>query len=397
MSTDATWSRTALLLSTHPPGGHSGPGARGLTTLEALRSCCGRVDAVSLATPQETVAHPNVRLISRPDPPSRWGFLAALVRGGSSFVPDRGNALVEQVAALTHAGHLLSRYDLIWSHFSLMARSGLSVPATARVLDVDNSWGAIRRRAATQATGSPIHRAYRRLDAGAVALEERRRANRYEHVVVASERERMHLSGLRTPVSVLPNAVAPAPVEIPPAEAREGLLFVGTLDTEPNVEAVRFLVEEVLPRVRARCPEARLTVAGRNPTPGVRLLCTAADAQVVADAPSLEPLYAGARVVVAPLRLGGGTHIKVIEAMARRQAIVASTVAVEGLGLREGTDFALAHDAATFADRCSELLEDASRAQRMGTAAHKRWHELYRPENARRMVVELVERLAPKE
>jgi glycosyltransferase involved in cell wall biosynthesis len=387
-------SRTALLLSTHPPGGHSGPGTRGLVTLEALRECCARVDAVALAYPdEESVVAPGVHLLRRPPLPGRWGWLAAVARGGSSFVPERGGQLARELRTLAQDGTLLPAYDLVWTHFPLMAGLGARVPARARVLDVDTVWGAARGRAAAHAAGGPLQRAYRRLDAAAVAREERRRCNRQDHLVVASERERGLLRGVRPPVTTIPNTV-PAPAGAPaPGAGRDGLLFVGTLDTQPNVDAAVFLANEVLPRVRAKVPDAVLTIAGRSPTPYVRRLCEESGIRLVADAPSLDPLYARARVVVAPLFMGGGTHIKLIEAMGRGAGIVASPIAAEGLDLEDGRHVHLARDAAQFAARCVALLRDPDEADRLGAAARERWHERHRPEVARAAVVRLVGRL----
>jgi glycosyltransferase involved in cell wall biosynthesis len=387
-------SRTALLLSTHPPGGHSGPGTRGLVTLEALRECCARVDAVALAYPdEESAVAPGVHLLRRPPLPGRWGWLAAVARGGSSFVPERGGQLARELRTLAQDGTLLPAYDLVWTHFPLMAGLGARVPARARVLDVDTVWGAARGRAAAHAAGGPLQRAYRRLDAAAVAREERRRCDAQDHLVVASERERELLPAVRPPVIAIPNTV-PAPAQpLAPAARRDGMLFVGILDHEANVDAATFLAREVLPRVRAQLPDAALTIAGRGPTPFVRRLCQEARVRLVPDAPTLDPLYAEARVVVAPLFMGGGTHVKIVEAMARGAAIVASPIAAEGLDLRDGEHLHLAQTAEDFAARCVALLRDPEQADRLGAAARERWRERHRPEVARRAVAGLVERL----
>jgi glycosyltransferase involved in cell wall biosynthesis len=390
-------SRSALLLSTHPPGGHSGPGIRGLATLDALRGCCEHVDAVSLATPAERdKVAPGVQLVDRPDAPSRWAFLVAVARDGSSFVPERHGRLPERIRELVAAGSLLPRYDVVWAHFALMAGPGLAVEARGRVLDVDTVWGASRRRAAARAGGSPLQRAYRRLDAAAVARGERARCNRYDHVVVASVDEAQRLGGVRVPVGVVPNSV-PAPAMPPPvAGLRRDLLFVGRLDHEANVDAVRFLLDDVLPILRRRRGDVTLTIAGRTASGGLLKACEAAGARLIADAPSLEPLYADARAVVAPLRLGGGTHVKLIEAMARGLPVVASPVAAEGLALTDGVDVIIASDPEAFAGRCAQLLDDPGLADRIGGAARASWHERYRPEIVRRSIAELVERLAPR-
>jgi glycosyltransferase involved in cell wall biosynthesis len=367
---------------------------RGKVTLDALRSCCERVDAVSFATPREVeLAEPGTRLVPRPPAGSRWTYLRALAQGGSYFVPDRAASLRDWMRAAVRSGDLDDGYDLVWAHFALMAGAGLEVGARARVLDVDASAGADARRAAVRDEGSPRQRAYHRLDAAAIAREERRRCDRYDHVVVAWEGERERLGPVRPPVSAIPNTAADGGGAVPPASERQGLLFVGTLDHQPNVEAVRFLVEDVLPRLAGADSGPTLTVAGRSPSSAVRALCRAPGVELVADAPTLEPLYRRARAAVAPLWLGGGTKIKLVEALARGTAVVATPVAVEGLAFEDGVNGLLAGDADTFAARCSALLEDAGLADRLGAAARRTWEEHYRPQVARDAIVALVERL----
>jgi glycosyltransferase involved in cell wall biosynthesis len=390
----ATGERSALLLSTHPPGGHSGPGMRGLITLEALRACCDRVDALAAAPPgEEDLAADGVEVFAQPGAPSAWRFLVAAIHGGSSFVPERGDALRGPLRERVRTGALKPSYDVVWAHFPLMAGPGDCVGARARVLDVDTAWGAARRRAAAQPGGTPVQRAYRRLDAAAVAREERRRCNRQDHVVVASEAERERLESVRPPVTAIPNCVADPGAIGRPAREREGLLFVGNLAFDANVDAVRWLIGAVLPVLRAQAGDARLTVAGRSPASEVRRLCAGAGVELVADAPSLEPLYARARAVVAPLRMGGGTHVKLIEAMAYGHAVVATPVATEGLELRDGEDVLMAGDAESFARACARLLAGPEEAARLGARARRVWHDHHRPEVARDLVVELVERL----
>lgn len=385
--------RGALLLTTHPPGSGTGSGVRARLTLQALRTCCDHVDAVSFAFPSEwPFADSGVHLVPRPAPAGRWAYLAALGAGGSPFVEEREGRLVDHVRRLVAEGALRDRYDLVWSHFAVMARAGLAVEAARRVLDVDSSLGAATRRGAREAGGTPAQRLYHRLDAAAVACEERRRCDVHDRVVVASERERGCLATIRPPVTVIANATSTVGG---PAGDRErgGLLFVGSLDYLPNVEAVGFLVGEVLPRLRARRPDARLTLAGRNPGRELEALARDAGVRLVAGAPSLEPLYAGARAVVAPLWLGGGTRIKVIEAMAWALPIVATPVAVEGLDLRHGESVLLADDAEGFAGHCAAVLADPDLAARLGRRAREVWWARHRPEAVRGAVAAVVEEL----
>ncbi|MFZ2103685.1 MAG: glycosyltransferase family 4 protein, partial [Oricola sp.] len=139
------------------------------------------------------------------------------------------------------------------------------------------------------------------------------------------------------------------------------IVFVGHLIYPPNKEAVRRLVKRIMPLVTARYPEARLTVAGR--TPNVRLaklIESLPNARLCADPADLRPIYAGADMTLLPLFEGGGSRIKIIEALAVGCPVVASAKAVEGLDLVAGTHFLPAETPGAFAEAVTTLWSDPS-------------------------------------
>jgi glycosyltransferase involved in cell wall biosynthesis len=148
-----------------------------------------------------------------------------------------------------------------------------------------------------------------------------------------------------------------------------------------------------MPRVRAVVPDAELDVAGRNPTAEVIALCAVPGVRLHADAPSLDPVYAQARLVVAPLRLGGGTRMKIVEALARGAPVVATPTAAEGLRANPGRDIVLADDADAFARACIRLLEDPAAAAAIGAAGRAIWERDHRPEAARAAIRTLLDEL----
>jgi hypothetical protein len=184
-----------------------------------------------------------------------------------------------------------------------------------------------------------------------------------DHLVVTSHAERERLGRTTVPVSVIPATVQDGP-QPPPAADRDRLLFVGTLFYQPNVEAVRFLVQEVLPRVRAARPGTELDVVGRRPIDEVLELCRAPGVRLAATSPRSSrttPPPGGGRAAVD----GGGTRVKIVEALPRRAAIVATTLAVRGIDL--GPDAVLtADDADAFAAHCVRLLDEPELAERLG-------------------------------
>jgi glycosyltransferase involved in cell wall biosynthesis len=394
-STAAADRRSALLLATSPPGAAAGSSARVALVLEALREQFARVDVVSLSTrgDDQRVA-PDVRLVSWSGPRSRWGYAASLAMGGSTFVGVRASKLSQRLGGLTRDGELLPAYDLVWSHFLITAPAGVSVPAAKRVLDADLALGAVAHRAAQKPGLGWAERTYLRLDAAAIARRERHLCARFDQIVVASELERERLGDVERPVAVVPNAVDDQRVVPTPAEARAGLLFVGSLDYEVNVEAVAFLVQRVFPQVRARLPGAELTIVGRNPSDELIRLTRAPGVTLIADAPTLEPHYAKARVVLAPLLSGGGTRIKVLEAMARALPIVATPTGIEGLSIRHGDGALVAPDASGLAEHCLVLLQDDDLADRLGQSAHAVWSQNHRPSAARGAILSVLDSLS---
>jgi glycosyltransferase involved in cell wall biosynthesis len=378
------------MLAAHPPGRGSGSGLRGRVTLDALRGIFDRVDVVSFASAGEAeFADAEVHLVQRPDSPGALARILALRYGGGYYWYEREAGFEARIAGLARDGELLPRYDLVWACQSLTAAAGASIPARARVLDIDNIAGAEKRQSAADGSVAPGLRSARRLYAAVLGREERRRCALYDLVTVTSELERNRLGAIATPVAIVPNTIGAAP-RVDAHRTEPELLFVGSLDYAPNVDAVRVLANDVMPRVRTRRAGTRLTVAGRNPTAEVRALCAEHGFELATDAPSLDPFYLRARAVVAPLRLGGGTRFKLLEAMAYGSAIVATPMAAEGIEIEHGSEALLASDPVAFADHCCTVLDDADHAARLGVAAHAAWERRYRPEAAAQIIGERV-------
>lgn len=203
-----------------------------------------------------------------------------------------------------------------------------------------------------------IHR-----EASQAAALERFVLARYDSVISVSEEDAALLPG---PSVVVPNGVdlttfAPTPL---PAEPR--LLFTGTLSYLPNVDGVGWFCAEVLPLVAAQVPEVVLDVVGRAPVPAVSALHDGARVRVHADVPAVTPYLEAARVCLVPLRIGTGSRLKALEAMAAGRPTVGTTVGLAGLGL---TDQALvADEPRALADAIITVLRDDTCAQRLAAA-----------------------------
>jgi glycosyltransferase involved in cell wall biosynthesis len=141
------------------------------------------------------------------------------------------------------------------------------------------------------------------------------------------------------------------------------------MDWEPNIDGVQYFVDAVWPKVRAAVPAARFQVVGRNPAASVRRLA-AERIEVVGSVPSVLEYLHRAAVVVVPLRVGGGTRLKIYEAMAAGKAVVSTTIGAEGLDVTNGRDIVLADAPERIAAAVARLLQDAGERRRLEDAAH---------------------------
>jgi polysaccharide biosynthesis protein PslH len=156
------------------------------------------------------------------------------------------------------------------------------------------------------------------------------------------------------------------------------LVFTGAMDYWPNVDAVRWFAETVLPLVWTEAPEVRLWVVGARPTAEVRRLAEDPRIVVSGRVPDVRPWLAAADAVIAPLRIACGVQNKVLEAMAMAKPVVCTSQALSGIAATVGREILVADDAATTAATVLQLLDDGERRQRLGEAARQRIRERYR-------------------
>jgi glycosyltransferase involved in cell wall biosynthesis len=178
-----------------------------------------------------------------------------------------------------------------------------------------------------------------------------------------------------TRVVVAPNGVdADAVAPSPPGDAA---LFVGLLSYAPNRDAMTWFAREVAPRLGTDSPE--VLVAGREPGPELEALAGVVPRlRLLGFVPDLAPLYARAGVFVNPMRGGGGTRLKVLEAMAAGKAVISTSIGAEGLALTPGRDVIVADTAAEFAAAVRSLLANRAQAARLGQAARALVEARYR-------------------
>lgn len=252
----------------------------------------------------------------------------------------------------------------------------LEYPVTGACLAALPETGAVRILAdydalleTARTPSSPAERLEHRLDVRAWRRFRRYVLGGVDAAVVPTERDRAVLDalGAGTEVAVIPfGADVDAPALDPVGSDDAGLLFVGNFNHRPNLDAALFLVDEVLPRVRSEHPRATLLLVGERP-PDVT---EETNVEATGRVPDVTPFLDAAAVVVAPARLGAGIRVKVIEALVAGKAVVATPLAVAGLGLEPGRH-ALVVEPEGFADAVVSLLGDRARRDALGRAARE--------------------------
>lgn len=205
---------------------------------------------------------------------------------------------------------------------------------------------------------------------------ERRVCRTADRVVAVSEVDRAALLRLAPglQVTVVPNGVdlnflQPGIVPPQPGMAQHALVFTGKMDYRPNVDGVLWFIEAVLPLVQARIPEAHFYVVGQQPHARLAALADHPAVTVTGRVPDVRPYIAGAGVYVVPLRIGGGTRLKVLEAMAMGQALVSTRLGCDGFPFVDGREVTFADEPTSFADAVIRLLRDRAQAAALGCAA----------------------------
>jgi len=201
---------------------------------------------------------------------------------------------------------------------------------------------------------------------------EQKAVRKFHHVIAVSDNDRALMSQWvdSDRITTVPTGVDLG--EFRPSadgvEPKPIVTFVGAMDWEPNVDGVEYFCSEIWPDVKAEVPEAKLKIVGRNPDRRVQKW--ASDSiEVTGRVPSVIEYLQQSSTVIVPLRIGGGTRLKIYEAMATGKAVVSTTIGAEGLDVQHGKDIILADDAKSFAQAVIMLLRDRDLRRRYGKAA----------------------------
>jgi glycosyltransferase involved in cell wall biosynthesis len=392
-----TQAMQVLILTPEPPYPLFGGGAYRIASLVEYFARFANVDLILISASGEPAWLPPGLIRSQQVIPlsyHRRGTLARYIRNSSRAIRgvppliDRLSGLEEPIARAIGGRH----YDLgIVEHFwgapyvDQMRRS-----CSRLMLDLHNVESVLHERCArldgamrNQQGGWLVRAGHRRFAQAARRLEETL-LPRFSAILTASEEDarlvRARMPGKDTsPVHVYDNALPY--VAMPACTERQRVVFSANFEYHPNIDATHFLVRSIWPEVRLRHPEMRLRLVGRGESFIRHLLppgtVEETGIEVTGTVDNALGEIAQARVVVAPLRAGSGTRIKILEGWAAGRCVVATPLAAEGLEARHGANIVLATEAREFALAVCNLLENPVESQRLGAAGRRTFEHRY--------------------
>jgi glycosyltransferase involved in cell wall biosynthesis len=330
--------------------------------IEHMRSICARVDVV----PRRPFDFPTSGRLRG------WLSLkpSAAVAG---YAPEMADCVAEVADAW--------QPDAVFALTYITAPYALQVNAPARIFDLDNLHSVMLHEAYQQAAG-PAERLRRYLAYWKFRRYEHDLIRRFDLSLVTSIRDEQFLYATFPPARnrlvVIPNGVdlQANRMESPTFDA-DRLIFTGALTYEPNLDAMRFFLGEVLPLIQAEAPETRLWITGKTEGVPLHTIPPNPNLNFTGFLDDIRPALRGSAVCVVPLRRGGGTRLKILEAMANGVPVVSTTKGAEGLQLEPEQHLLIADRPDEFARQTLRLLRDPALRQALVSRAYQRVQACY--------------------
>jgi polysaccharide biosynthesis protein PslH len=265
-------------------------------------------------------------------------------------------------------------FDIV--HIGRLSMTGNVAPARLKpkhprpywILDIDDveSWKA--RRSASVEGWTSARKYAHLLESVKLALHERHIVRQFDCTLVCSDVDRARLRAAGGHVEVFPNGADTQTTVQPCVDDGRTLLYLGAMGYAPNDDAALFFIQQVLPLVRQRVPDARVVIAGKSPSERLRAFGNDRDIIVTGFVPDKDPVLRACSVFIVPLRMGGGTRIKILEAMSFGRPVVSTTVGYEGIDAIPGEHLLVGDTPQQFADACVMLLINRERRIQIGWA-----------------------------
>jgi polysaccharide biosynthesis protein PslH len=326
---------------------------------DALQASCASVHPVAVET--ETLQ----RLDRLPSWRRRLTYLTARrpLAAVASYSPRLRDTVLDLASSadLVHVARL-HMVPHVESMFSMAGRR------PALVLDLDDVETVARARWLKAGfAGSLSNRLFGYYDLARLWAFQRRAMRAFDRVLVCSARDRNALGDPN--VVVIPNGVDPPPSDGEHDSDGKTILYCGQLSWQPNIDATLYLMNEILPRVRRHVADVRVSIVGSKPPEAIRALADGTRVTVRADVPSMDEFYRHATLLAVPLRVAGGTRIKILEAFAHGVPVVSTSIGCEGLDVANEEHLFVEDDPGRFATRCVDLLSNPDLRRQLAARA----------------------------
>jgi len=273
-------------------------------------------------------------------------------------------------------------FDVVVCDFLVPAANLPSTLPIPSVLFTHNVEAEIWRRHSESAS-NPVSRLLLTQQWRRMLRFERDVLSRFDLVLAVSDADgetfrRLYPDVVRAPIHTVQTGVDTSYfTPLPGLGKRAHLVFTGSMDWLPNEDGMTYFVRDILPRIRQVEPDVTLSIIGRAPTPAVRRLAEHAGIEVTGRVDDVRPHVAAGEVYIVPLRIGGGTRLKIFEAMSMAKAVVSTTVGAEGLPVTPGRDIVIADEPARFAQAVIHMIRDAEARRQIEQAARRLVIERY--------------------
>ena len=337
---------TFLALETQPTDEEGIEYLRSLGIEAHLVSHTSRLPPITLRSTSQAILKRKPLTVARYDVPAFRGAFHSLVETGGFDLIHYEMFHTGQYRLETDAGSLLSLQN-VDSHI----------------------WRRLREQ-----ESSPLRQCLYRTQERAFRRYERTLSRSFDLVACASEVDRELMEGICPGLSanVIPNGVD---IELyqPNHELEEEttLIYTGSMDWFPNEDAAIYFIEEIFPAIQTSHPNLRFYVVGQSPAERLKRYGNRPGVVVTDRVDDVKPYIARATVYVVPLRIGGGTRLKILEALAMGKVVVSTSVGAEGLNLTE-EEIMIADEPAKFADSILQLMEDESKRRKLGEKGRRR-------------------------
>jgi sugar transferase (PEP-CTERM/EpsH1 system associated) len=248
-----------------------------------------------------------------------------------------------------------------------------------------------------------LRRWYNRHESQQLKPVELERCRRADAVVVTSDREQQILQKYlpTQAISTVPNGVD---IEMfqqaAGAENQEipgRIVFTGTMNYYPNTQAALYFARHCWPRIREEVPNATWQIVGKEPPQEIRALAQLPGVEVTGEVPDVRPYLAQAEVTLAPLQIGSGTRLKILEALAMEKAMVSTSIGCEGIAVKGNEHLLIANEPEAFTRAVIELLHSPEQRRKMGAAGRALVEQQYSWQQCGERLLDVLDRLNEKE